>query len=128
MQENGVNVVAICSETQAEADEARSEWECQMPIIGDQQNEYAHWMIKEGYLPKLAIIHDTGKKDPKRLGNPEWYPTGCVQPGVLFVRPSAKETLYSWSVVPSPDNYNGAIGRPDVPALWETIKDKVKAK
>eukprot|EP01064_Diplonema_japonicum_P029231 TRINITY_DN467_c0_g1_i1.p1 TRINITY_DN467_c0_g1~~TRINITY_DN467_c0_g1_i1.p1 ORF type:complete len:129 (+),score=28.50 TRINITY_DN467_c0_g1_i1:193-579(+) len=127
MQENGVNVVAICSETQVQADKAKSQWECQMPMIGDQQNEYAHWMIKEGYLPKLAIIHDIGKKVPnQRLGNPEWYPTGCVQPGVLFIRPATKEIIYSWSVVPSPKNFNGAIGRPDVPSLWESIKNKAK--
>jgi hypothetical protein len=132
-------VVALSSEPQTEADQAKEDWKVEgddFKFIGDPTNLLALYLrSNREYLPGLEIVGPgsplknkyggfAANKNHSKLSSLKWYPHGCLQPGCLIVSPAMAgdpTILYRWTLESGVSNGGGAGGRP----LWTKILSAV---
>lgn len=102
-------MVGLTSQPKEIADKIAAEWKVPIVHLSDTETQ----------------PHNTARNHKVVLTDRPDYPEKLMaQPGVVVVDREGKE-LYSWRLVPKPENIMGAVDRVDAKAVWSALKPKV---
>eukprot|EP01130_Rhizamoeba_saxonica_P015561 TRINITY_DN7021_c0_g1_i2.p1 TRINITY_DN7021_c0_g1~~TRINITY_DN7021_c0_g1_i2.p1 ORF type:complete len:427 (+),score=88.47 TRINITY_DN7021_c0_g1_i2:45-1325(+) len=107
IKELGGIMYGLTSQTQYEADQARSRWGLEYDVIGDPNNTLARTMN----------VHISSKSD---------YPEGMAQSSVTVVN-ERNEVIYTWKSIPTISNLGGATNRPSPQIVLKTLRKKLRS-
>lgn len=117
MNEQGGQIVAVSSQTNAVSLKAKKTWEIQFPMLGDPTCSVVNLMNERGWID--SVIEKKNGEIESMLG--VHYEVGMLQPAVLGLDKNGS-VLYTWSCKPGPNNINGAIGRPKPKNVWKAVQ------
>lgn len=124
--ERGGQVIAVSAEPMFLAPETAKVWSLPFEVIGDPTHKLLK-LLREKAGFKVVIAGHGG--DPgyntvyfrthKAMGR---YKQGAAQPGLIILRKTVDDSVFSWAISPRLMNLNGASDRPKIPELWEKTK------
>ena len=112
-------MIAVTSEPQYLAEEARKDWELNYKVIGDPHQEIRQFLADRGWLDiyrNQNWQHFGGDRDWAR------HPHGYYQPAVLALTKTGR-VLYRWRCIPKRANLSGAGARPSGDYVWRKVKE-----
>ena len=133
----GGTIIALSSEPQAFATEAKHNWSLEYQVYGDPDNTLARYLIKEAIIPDLVVCDEKWKASASFRARmwannhpfmKHYKRDGVAQPGIAIVMYENKRyrSAYSMGVQPAPSNGFGAGDRPMVPQVWSAFKSAWK--
>lgn len=105
------------------AHRAKAKWKLvSLEVLGDPSLSLARHLKATGLLDVCITMPDEAT-DPWTARHPymSYYSNGCAQPATLVISREA-EVWFAHTVVPSRSNGGGAVDRPFLGDVWQTIK------
>lgn len=90
-------------------------------IFSDEKHVLLNYLKDQG-LVSIVITADHAKPAVNELFKK--YPFGVAQPGVLITKGDGTK-LYSWAIIPTEMNYQGAKDRPLPADIWDQVKSQL---
>ena len=121
-------VIALTSEPQRYADQARQLRSLTYPVYGDPAHTVAHYLIETNILPNLCITTNESGLWYKKHPFMKKYVHGVAHPAVAVLQRAGLDrpvhVAYSMAVQPHMTNGFGAVGRPNARQMWNKFKSE----